>query len=305
VFTALYQGQENVTGGIPMPWSQLYALVTFVLWFAATVSERGPSVKELGLPDPVARAADGLGRLAGLFSLLFVGFYWYLYLAGLLDGTAETPYPAIFPLVIALIGWRHQANHREALCRWLSKCTFPKATQPPLPAGLPYDDLVHSISREQQAPATLYDLERPFIGMGTRRQSWSFAMELCKVSDGRGDRVPAQSDGAGRSAADGGSGGGLARRATERLTARAALDMIEPQLVELRESAGLTGRDRLRDLEIERFVYLPGGVGRDEALEVGGVDDAATFTTTSTGPGRSGHPVYDPAQIDAHMFVCV
>lgn len=295
VFTALYLGQENVSGGIPMPWSQLYALVTFAMWVAAAVGERGGDVKELGLPGTVARAADGLGRLAGLGSVLFLCFYWYLYLAGLVDGTAQTPYPALFPLVITLIGWQHQASHRKALCRWLSKWTFPTATQPGLPPGLPYDGLVPSIHREQQAPVTLYDLEKPFIGMGTCRKSWSFAMELRKVPDETRGQVPAQS-----SAANG-AGAGLARRTTERLTASAALDMIEPQLIELRESAARTGRDRLRDLEIERFLYLPGGVGRDEEVEVGGVDDAAAFAATPQGRGQGGRPVYDPEQIAAQL----
>ncbi|MGW7720306.1 hypothetical protein ACWGKK_39245 [Streptomyces chartreusis] len=295
VFTALYLGQENVSGGIPMPWSQLYALVTFAMWVAAAVGERGGDVKELGLPGTVARAADGLGRLAGLGSVLFLCFYWYLYLAGLVDGTAQTPYPALFPLVITLIGWQHQASHRKALCRWLSKWTFPTATQPGLPQGLPYDDLVPSIHREQQAPVTLYDLEKPFIGMGTCRKSWSFAMELRKLPEETRGQVPAQS-----SAANG-AGAGLARRTTERLTASAALDMIEPQLIELRESAARTGRDRLRDLEIERFLYLPGGVGRDEEVEVGGVDDAAAFAATPRGRGQGGRPVYDPEQIAAQL----
>ncbi|MGW1957678.1 hypothetical protein ACWCPI_33865 [Streptomyces sp. NPDC001920] len=300
VFTALYEGQVNVTGGVPMPWSQLFAMVTFGQWLAAALGQRGTAVKELGLPDTVARAADGLGRLAGAGSLLFVAAYWYLYLAGLLDGTAQTPYPALFPLAIVLIGWRHQAAHRKALCEWLSKWTFSRATQPGLPAGLPYDDLVRNIHREQQAPVTLYDLEQPFIGMGTRRQSWSFAMELRKASEGLGDRIPAQSDKAVRGASEG-AAVMPARRSTERLTARAALDMIEPQLVELRESAARTGRDRLRNLEIERFLYLPGGVGRDEKVEVGGVDDAAAFAATARGRSQEGHPVYDPAQIAAHL----
>lgn len=295
VFTALYLGQENVSGGIPMPWSQLYALVTFAMWVAAAVGERGGDVKELGLPGTVARAADGLGRLAGLGSVLFLCFYWYLYLAGLVDGTAQTPYPALFPLVITLIGWQHQASHRKALCRWLSKWTFPTATQPGLPPGLPYDDLVPSIHREQQAPVTLYDLEKPFIGMGTCRKSWSFAMELRKLPEETRGQVPAQSRAAN------GAGAGLARRTTERLTASAALDMIEPQLIELRESAARTGRDRLRDLEIERFLYLPGGVGRDEEVEVGGVDDAAAFAATPQGRGQGGRPVYDPEQIAAQL----
>ncbi|WP_432192337.1 hypothetical protein [Streptomyces sp. bgisy027] len=296
VFTALYLGQENVSGGIPMPWSQLYALVALAMWFAAALGERGGDVKELGLPGTVARAADGLGRLAGLGSVLFLCFYWYLYLAGLVDGSAQTPYPALFPLVITLIGWQHQASHRKALCRWLSKWTFPTATQPGLPPGLPYDDLVPGIHREQQAPVTLYDLESPFIGMGTRKESWSFAMELRKRPEEPLGQVPAQSSSAN------GAGAGLARRTTERLTASAALDMIEPQLIELRESAARTGRDRLRDLEIERFLYLPGGVGRDEEVEVGGVDDAAAFAATPRGRGQQGgRPVYDPGQIAAQL----
>ncbi|MFG1665589.1 hypothetical protein [Streptomyces sp. Y7] len=299
VFTALFQGQENVSGGIPMPWSQLYALVTLALWFASAVGERGTDVKELGLPGTVARAADGLGRLAGLGSVLFLCLYWYLYLAGLVDGTAQTPYPALFPLVITLIGWQHQTSHRKALCRWLSKWTFPTATQPGLPPGLPYDDLVPTIRREQQAPVTLYDLEAPFVGLGTLRKSWSFAMELRKLPEGSAGQVPAQS-----SAANG-AGTGLTRRTTERLTASTALDMIEPQLIELRESAARTGRDRLRDLEIERFLYLPGGVGRAEQVEVGGVDDAAAFAATQRGRGQGGRAVYDPAQIAAHLAEAV
>lgn len=299
VFTALFQGQENVSGGIPMPWSQLYALVTLALWFASAVGERGTDVKELGLPGTVARAADGLGRLAGLGSVLFLCLYWYLYLAGLVDGTAQTPYPALFPLVITLIGWQHQTSHRKALCRWLSKWTFPTATQPGLPPGLPYDDLVPTILREQQAPVTLYDLEAPFVGLGSLRKSWSFAMELRKLPEGSAGHVPAQS-----SAANG-AGTGLTRRTTERLTASTALDMIEPQLIELRESAARTGRDRLRDLEIERFLYLPGGVGRAEQVEVGGVDDAAAFAATQRGRGQGGRAVYDPEQIAAHLAEAV
>lgn len=300
VFTELYAGRVNVSGGIFLPWSQFYALVALGLWLAAVLNRSGTSVKELGLPDPVARAADGLGRLAVAGSLVLVALYWYLYLAGLLDGTAQTPYPVIFPLVIALIGWQHQATHRKALCEWLSKWTFPGATQPGLPTGLPYDDLVRDIHREQQAPVTLYDIENPFIGMGTRKRNWSFAMELRKAADSRRDRVPAQADSADGGAPDGGQAP-APRRSGERLTARAALDMIEPQLKALRDSAARTGRDRLRELEIERFLYLPGGVGRTENVELGGVDDAVAFAATGRGRAEGEYPVYDPAQVAAHL----
>lgn len=64
------------------------------------------------------------------------------------------------------------------------------------PLGLPYDDLVPSIHREQQAPVTLYDLEKPFIGMGACRKSWSFAMELRKLPEETRGQVPAQSSAA-------------------------------------------------------------------------------------------------------------
>ncbi|MFD6313307.1 hypothetical protein [Streptomyces nigra] len=288
-FDAMYLGQENVTGGLWLPWSHVYAVVAFALWLAAALNERGPAVKELGLPAPVARAADGMGSLATVGSLLLVVAYWYWYVAGLIDGSAQTPYPALFPLLIALIGWQHQAAHRKALCQWLSKWTFRTATQPGLPTGPPYDTLVRDIRREQHAPVTLYDVEQPFVGLGTRKRSWSFAMELRKVSDGRRDRIPAQVDGA----------TGAVPRARERLTARAALDLIEPQLVELRESAARTGRDRLRELEIERFLYLPGGVGRAEELELGGVDDAGAHAASGQGRGAA-YAVYAPEQIAAH-----
>ncbi|MEV6663669.1 hypothetical protein [Streptomyces nigra] len=288
-FDAMYLGQENVTGGLWLPWSHVYAVVAFALWLAAALSERGPAVKELGLPAPVARAADGMGSLATVGSLLLVVAYWYWYVAGLIDGSAQTPYPALFPLLIALIGWQHQAAHRKALCQWLSKWTFRTATQPGLPTGPPYDMLARDIRREQHAPVTLYDVEQPFVGLGTRKRSWSFAMELRKVSDGRRDRIPAQVDGA----------AGAVPRARERLTARAALDLIEPQLVELRESAARTGRDRLRELEIERFLYLPGGVGRAEELELGGVDDAGAHAASGQGRGAA-YAVYEPEQIAAH-----
>ncbi|MGW4084246.1 hypothetical protein ACWEGS_14540 [Streptomyces sp. NPDC004822] len=300
VFAALYDGTLNVSGELWLPWSQLYALVTLALWFAGVLSERGPSVKELGLPAPVARAANGVSGLATAGSLLLVALYWYWYLAGLVDGTAQTPYPALFPLAIALVGWHHQAQHRKALCQWLSKWTFRTATQPGLPAGPPYDDLVRDIRREQHAPVTLYDVERPFVGLGGRKRSWSFAMELRKLPDGRRDRIPAQVDGGDRGGADG-HAAGAPPRARERLTARAALDLIEPQLRELRASAARTGRDRLRELEIERFLFLPGGVGRAERVELGGVDDASAHAGPDGGRGTGAYAVYDPEQIAAHL----
>ncbi|MFB8760473.1 hypothetical protein [Streptomyces nigra] len=300
VFSALYDGTLDVSGELWLPWSQLYAVVTLALWFAGALNERGPAVKELGLPAPVARAADGMSSLATAGSLLLVALYWYWYLAGLVDGTAQTPYPALFPLAIALVGWHHQAQHRKALCQWLSKWTFRTATQPVLPAGLPYDDLARDIRREQHAPVTLYDVERPFVGLGTRKRSWSFAMELRKLPDGRRDRIPAQVDGGDRGGVDSRTAGGPPR-AMERLTARAALDLIEPQLVELRESAARTGRDRLRELEIERFVFLPGGVGRSEQVELGGVDDASAHAVSDRGRGTAEYAVYDPEQIAAHL----
>ncbi|GAA4804161.1 hypothetical protein [Streptomyces ziwulingensis] len=276
VLTALLQGDDRLTGGMPLPWSLLYALVALGLWLAHRAGGKGAVARAAGLPDPVAKAADGAGSLLTWAATGFALFYWYWYLSCLLAGEAQTPYPALFPLALTLVAWAHQSAQRRSLCRWLSRWTFADARQPDLPGGPLFEDLRDDIRREQEAFLTLYDDDSPFVGLGDRGTPWSFAMEL---------RERPRPDGA------------LPHQNTGPLTAHAALAMIEPQLTGLRESAARTGKDRLRDLEIDRIVYLPGGVARDEELEIGG---AAAPVTRSTGH-RGGLPVHDPAQVAAHL----
>ncbi|MFE7170288.1 hypothetical protein [Streptomyces sp. NPDC057616] len=290
VLTAFFQGDDQLTDGRPLPWSVLYALVALALWFARTVGGGGSAARSAGLPDPVAKAADGAGTLISLGAWSLALYYWYAYFSGLLGGHAQTPYPLLFPLAIALIAWWYQSWQRKSLCRLLSRWTFPTATQPALPPGPLFEMLRDDVQREQEASLTLYDPDSPsFVGVGTQGTPWSFALELRRRTP-----QPGEKDGA-----DVGSGGGaLPRQNGGPLTADAALAMIEPQLTGLRESAARSGKDRLRDLEIDRFVYVPGGVARDEELEIGGVPDPAALPQR-TGQ-RRGLPVYDPAQVAAH-----
>ncbi|MFJ2262874.1 hypothetical protein ACIOKD_31975 [Streptomyces sp. NPDC087844] len=298
VFTAFYAGDDRLTAGMRMPWSQFYAFVALGLWFAHSVRAQGADGRQAGLPAPVAKAAAGLGLAVTLCAVLFALFYWCWFVAGVLGGDVQTPYPLLFPLLIALIAWWHETTQRRALCRWLSRWTFRTTAQPDLPAGPLYEDLVDSIRREQTAALTLYEPDSPLVGMGARRQAWSFAMELRKRPG-----PPNGSD-----APDTGShspdGSLIPRQDHGPLTAESALAMIEPQLVRLRESAALTGKDRLRELEIDRFVCLPGGVGRDEPLHLGGTSDVHAVQAAGRRNG-DGLSVYDPAQVAAHLAEAV
>jgi hypothetical protein len=283
VLTVFFQGDDRLTGGLPLPWSVFYALVALGLWLAHSAGGKGAAARAAGMPDPVAKAADGAGTLLKWAAVGFALFYWFWYVTRLLGGEAQTPFPVLFPLAIALVAWAHQTTQRMALCRWLSRWTFPGARQPDLPGGPRFERLRDDIRREQEAALTLYDDGSPFVGLGVGGTPWSFAMELRE-----------------RPLAD----GELPRQNTGPLTAQAALAMIEPQLTGLRESAARTGKDRLRDMEIERFVYLPGGVARDEELGTGGVTGTADPETWGAGR-RRGLPVYDAEQVAAHAHEAV
>lgn len=289
VLTAFFEGDDRLTNGMPLPWSVWYALVALALWFARTVRTGGTAARSAGLPGPVARAADGAGSLASAGAWAFALFYWCWYVFGVLGGDVQTPYPLLFPLAMALIVWWYQTWQSTQLCRLLARWTFPTATQPELPPGPLFEMLRDDVRREQEAPLTLYDTDSPFVGLGTAGTPWSFAMELRRRS-----RQPGEKD----TGDPGTDGAALPHQSTGPLTADAALSMIEPQLTRLRESAALSGKDRLRELEVERFVYLPGGVARDEQLEVGGAADPSALPR---GAGaRQGLSVYDPAQVAAH-----
>ncbi|RAJ71766.1 hypothetical protein K378_00586 [Streptomyces sp. Amel2xB2] len=52
----------------------------------------------------------------------------------------------------------------------------------------------------------------------------------------------------------------------DHLSSRHVLEMIMPKLVALRDATARTSRDSLRGLEIEEFVYLPAGAGRQSGV---------------------------------------
>lgn len=294
VLDALYSGDEQLTAGMPMPWSQFYALVTLALWCADAA--RGSRADSFTAATGIAGAAKvvrGGIRLIGAGAGLFTLFYWFWYAAGVLGGTVRSPYPLVFPLAIALIAWWHETGQRRTVCRRLSRRTFPDAVQPGLPDTPFHNELRENIRREQEAALTLYDTDSPFVGLGSPRRPWSFALELRKREAGPG--VPGA-----RSPRPPGTAGGavVPRQDAGPLTARAALEMIEPQLDRLRQSAARTGKDRLRELEADRFVYLPAGVGRDEPLPLGSDPDA-------TAPASAGLSVYEPEQVAAHLAEAV
>jgi hypothetical protein len=164
----------------------------------------------------------------------------------------------VFPLLLVLPVWVHRARVAAVLRQELGPddvfSRHPRAT---LPDTVRMRRIGAAIDREQHASLTIYDPFRPFMGAGLPFDPWSFALEL---------KRKAQSDG-------GGSGGG-------RLTARIVVDLIRPRLEALRTSAAATGRDRLRGLEIDEFVYLP------------------------VGPPRS-HVAYDAQTVGEHLLASV
>ncbi|QQM38984.1 hypothetical protein [Streptomyces liliifuscus] len=74
VFTAFYAGDEKLTAGMPMPWSQFYAFVALGLWFAHAVKSPSAEGRQAGLPDPVAKAAEGFGRTVTWCAAMFAVF---------------------------------------------------------------------------------------------------------------------------------------------------------------------------------------------------------------------------------------
>lgn len=253
---------------VPGRWAVSYALVALLLWSARTVSGRGTDtavLRRVMLPAPLAWVRRYFGQLfTAAVWVLALRYWWFA-----LHAVTDTPYPVLFPLLLATVVWRHRSVRQGTLRATLARRAFAAAEQPALPAR--YARLRERIRREQDASLTLYDVNRPFIGAGTPRKPWSVVLELQPRNQPEKSlaAVPGQRP----------PGAAL-------LTARQIIDMIEPRLRDLRASAGDGVRDRLRALEVEEFVYLPAGVGRDEPL----------------GPGDgSGAGVYGREQVERHL----
>lgn len=271
-------------GLVPGGWALAYAVVVLLLWGARAVTGRDTGVGAPLRPGPPPAAVLWLRRRFGLLLTYLAWVSGILYGVAALLAVDDTPYPVIFPLLIAAVVWRHTFLRTRILRFRLGRQTFAETEQPRLPAW--YGPIERCVRREQESSLTLYDINRPFVGAGTPRKPWSVVLEL-KRATAEGDSGAAPAD----DTATGGAGanGGVPRQqsATVPLSASDVIAMIEPRLKALRASAGATSRDRLRQLEIEEFVYLPAGVGRDEEVY--------------TGEGTHKALVYATDQVDRHL----
>ncbi|HEV7625576.1 MAG TPA: hypothetical protein VGO89_03670, partial [Streptomyces sp.] len=212
------------------------------LWAGRAVSGRQTLVYSVGRADRWqirSRIRRWLGRLVTYAARVFAVYYW----AGALVLIDDNPYPVIFPLLLAGVVWLHRIRTTAVLREQLSRENFAAGPQPDLPVAERYRRVGEAIDREQHAQATLYDPNRPFVGAGSPHQPWSFALELRRKKEL--------------------DDGGVPHQGAKHLASRNVIDMITPRLVALRDAAALTSRDRLRELEVEEFVYLPSGVHRD------------------------------------------
>ncbi|MFF1379305.1 hypothetical protein [Streptomyces sp. NPDC058308] len=222
-----------------VPWFVLYAVIVLLVWSARlTLGARSLSVYTMDRAT-LRRASSGrLTVLAPIGPRLFVLAYWGTALS-LAFFDSATLLALLFPALLVLPVWLHRWRVEDIMRRELSSDAFSR-----VPRALPQSTLrlrriTAAIDREQYAPLTFYDPYRPFVGAGRPYEPWSFALELRR-----------------RVAHDG------SRPAADRLLARTVLDLIVPRLERLCASAAATGRDRLRELEIDEFVYLPVGPAR-------------------------------------------
>ncbi|GGO52444.1 hypothetical protein GCM10012287_36790 [Streptomyces daqingensis] len=225
----------------PTAWVLFYAAVVLALWAGRAVSGRETLVyMQSRAPRWWARsgARRMLGKVVTLAARLFAAVYWVT----AVTGVSENPLPVIFPLLLAAVVWWHRVRVTSVLREQLSREKFATAVQPDLPLTQRYHLVGEALDREQHAQAALYDANRPFVGAGVPYKPWSFALELRRKKEFE-HGVPSQGE--------------------THLSNRHVLGMIMPRLVALRESAARTSRDRLRELEIGEFVYLPSGVRRD------------------------------------------
>lgn len=221
-------------------WPLAYAVLCLVLW-GARAAGGGSAVYTLDR-STLRRALMGQrGRLAALAPIgpqLLLALYWIVALISFfVSGGGNWP-AVVFPLLLILPIWMHRAHVTGVMRHELARDVYAGRNRPELPPTGPYRRIGAAIDREQHAGLTIYDPFRPFIGAGRPYEPWSFALELHRKESAG----PAQSP----------------------LTSADIVELIRPRLEALRASAAATSRDRLKDLEIEEFVYLPVGLPRAE-----------------------------------------
>jgi hypothetical protein len=219
-------------------WPLVYAALCVVLWVVG-----GPGTAVYALDRGTLRKAlmGQRGRLAALVPVgpqLFLALYWILALFVFFT-TGAGNWPAIvFPLLLVLPIWMHRAHVTGVMRHELAHDSFAGRPRAELPPTDHYRRIGAAIDREQHAGLTIYDPFRPFIGAGRPYEPWSFALELHRREPAGPEQGP--------------------------LTSAMVVELIRPRLEALRDAAAATSRDRLKDLEIEEFVYLPVGLPRAE-----------------------------------------
>ncbi|MFF4156306.1 hypothetical protein [Streptomyces sp. NPDC001678] len=252
-------------------WSFSYAVVCLLHWGAHAAAGRGSAVYVVDRRT-LREALQGSGAQRALRALLpglplITLAYWLFALWALSQGAGNWA-GIIFPLLLVVPVWMHRARVAAVMREQLSRKAFAEEDRP-LPDSAYHRRIARSIDREQYAGLTIYDPSRPFIGMGVPYEPWSFALELK-----RGKEPPSAShatangatngvtDGVAGGASSGASHGVAGGAAGAPFTGRTVVELIRPRLEALRQAAAATSRDRLKDLEIDEFVYLPVGPQR-------------------------------------------
>ncbi|MFC5145475.1 hypothetical protein [Streptomyces aureoversilis] len=222
-----------------IPWAVLYAAVCVVQWIGQAAAGRGSAVYAVD-NKTLREAVKGRTSLRALRTVgppVLQIAYWIFALVALFEG-ADNWAALLFPLLLVLPVWMHRSRVASVMRLELGREAF--AHQPrAVPRSRHHRRIAATIDREQYAGLTIYDPSRPFLGMGRPHEPWSLVLELKPRDGGKGGPRPP-------------------------FTARAVVDLIRPRLEALRDSAAATSRDRLKDLEIEEFVYLPVGPSRPE-----------------------------------------
>ncbi|WP_235485236.1 hypothetical protein [Streptomyces roseoverticillatus] len=221
---------------VPLPWAGIYAVVCMVHWMGQAAAGRGSAVYTVD-KSTLRQALKGRASLRALRAVgppVLQLAYWIVAVAALIEGVGSWT-AVLFPLLLVLPVWMHRSRVASVMRLELGREAFARHPRA-LPRSRHHRRIAATIDREQYAGLTIYDPSRPFIGMGRPYEPWSFVLEL-KPKDGKSGAP---------------------------FTARAVVDLIRPRLEALRDSAAATSRDRLKDLEVEEFVYLPVGPHRPE-----------------------------------------
>ncbi|MFE6888895.1 hypothetical protein [Streptomyces sp. NPDC057694] len=164
-------------------------------------------------------------------------FLSWLVPTGTASGSGDTLHGCLTLLLFVLLAVCAGAQRGQlgrVLGTDLSEARFANAATDPAESaeGARFQRVMRRIRTEQHAPLIMYHAVRPFCGAGDPVDTWTLAVEL--RPDPSKERQP--------------------------LNNRGILEKIRPRLEQLRlpaESAGATGRDRLRWLEIDECVFLP------------------------------------------------